>query len=42
MELSGKFTIIAITHRPARTRIAKQLYRVLDGRVELVSTHAEN
>ena len=40
MELAGKFTIIAITHRPAWTRIAKRLYRVLDGQVELVSNHA--
>ena len=40
MELSGKFTIIAITHKPAWTRIAKRLYRVLDGQVELVSNHA--
>lgn len=40
MQLSGKFTIIAITHRPAWTRIAKRLYRVLDGRVELVPANA--
>ena len=40
MELSGKFTIIAITHKPAWTRIAQRLYRVLDGQVELVSNHA--
>ena len=42
MELSGKFTIVAITHRPAWKRIAKRLYRVLDGRVEMVSTNVEN
>jgi ATP-binding cassette subfamily C protein len=42
VKLSGQFTIIAITHRPAWTRIAKRLYRVLDGRVELVSNSAEN
>ena len=40
MELSGKFTIIAITHKPAWTRIAQRLYRVLDGQVEPVSNHA--
>ena len=42
MQLSGKFTIVAITHRPAWTRIAKRLYRVLDGRVELVSTGSKH
>jgi ATP-binding cassette subfamily C protein len=42
LELSGKFTIIAITHKPAWTRIAKRLYRVLDGRVELVANNAES
>jgi ATP-binding cassette, subfamily C, bacterial len=41
MELAGKFTIIAITHKAPWTRIAKRLYRVLDGQVELVSNHAE-
>lgn len=40
IQLSGKFTIVAITHRPAWTRIAQRLYRVLDGRVELVPTKA--
>lgn len=40
MELSGKFPIIAITHKPAWTRIARRLYRVLDGQVEPVSKHA--
>ena len=35
-ELAGKFTIIAITHRPAWTTIAARLYRVAEGRVELV------
>jgi ATP-binding cassette, subfamily C, bacterial len=40
IQLSGKFTIIAITHRPAWTRIAQRLCRVLDGRVELVPTKA--
>ena len=41
MQLSGKFTIIAITHRPAWTRIATRLYRVLDGHVELVSSNEQ-
>ncbi len=36
MELSGKFTIIAITHKPAWTRIAERIYRVSDGHVERV------
>jgi ATP-binding cassette, subfamily C, bacterial len=35
-ELSGKFTIVAITHRPAWTKIAQRLYRVMDGQVEQV------
>ena len=34
--LAGKFTIIAITHRPAWTSIAAKLYRVDGGRVELM------
>jgi ATP-binding cassette, subfamily C, bacterial len=38
-ELAGQFTIISITHKPAWTRIAKRLYRVMDGNVELVPTH---
>ena len=42
LQLSGKFTIIAITHKPAWTRIAKRLYRVLDGKVELVAINAES
>ena len=42
MQLTGKFTIVAITHRPAWTRIASRLYRVLDGRVELVSTDSKH
>jgi ATP-binding cassette, subfamily C, bacterial len=40
LQLAGKFTIVAITHKPAWTRIAQRLYRVLDGKVELVSTVA--
>ena len=32
--LSGKFTIIAITHKPAWTQIADQIYRVSGGHVE--------
>ena len=34
--LRGQYTIIAITHRPAWTRIADRLYRVDDGRVTQV------
>jgi ATP-binding cassette, subfamily C, bacterial len=34
--LSGKFTIIAITHKPAWTRIAERIYRVSEGKVEKV------
>ena len=33
--LRGAYTIIAITHRPAWTKIADRLYRVSDGQVEL-------
>jgi len=36
LELSGKFTIIAITHKPAWTRIAERIYRVSDGHVSEV------
>jgi ATP-binding cassette, subfamily C, bacterial len=38
MELAGKFTIVAITHRPAWTRIAKHIYRVSGGEVERVES----
>ncbi len=31
--LRGSYTIVAITHRPAWTRIADRLYRVAEGRV---------
>jgi ATP-binding cassette subfamily C protein len=41
-QLSGRFTIIAITHKPAWTRIAMRLYRVQDGQVEPVLAHADN
>jgi ATP-binding cassette, subfamily C, bacterial len=34
LELRGKYTIIAITHRPAWTAIADKLYRVDAGRVK--------
>lgn len=34
LSLSGKFTIIAITHKPAWTRIADRIYRVSGGHVE--------
>jgi ATP-binding cassette, subfamily C, bacterial len=36
--LSGKFTIVAITHKPAWTRIAERIYRVSEGKVEQVET----
>jgi ATP-binding cassette, subfamily C, bacterial len=42
MQLSDQFTIIAITHRPAWTRVAKRLYRVMDGQVELVPSLTGN
>ncbi len=34
--LGGTYTIVAITHRPAWKEIASKLYRVKDGRAELV------
>ena len=40
MELSGKFTIVAITHRPAWTRIARNIYRVSEGQVDRVKEPA--
>jgi len=39
--LGNKYTIVAITHRPAWTKIASRLYRVHDGQVEPVSTDAD-
>ncbi|MDE2445029.1 MAG: ABC transporter ATP-binding protein [Alphaproteobacteria bacterium] len=33
LSLAGKFTIVAITHKPAWTRIAHSIYRVSGGRV---------
>jgi ABC-type transport system involved in cytochrome bd biosynthesis fused ATPase/permease subunit len=33
--LAGRYTIIAITHRPAWTAIADRLYEVSGGRVRL-------
>jgi ATP-binding cassette subfamily C protein len=36
--LSGQFTIIAITHRPAWTRLAARLYLVNEGTVQQVAT----
>ncbi len=35
--LAGRYTVIAITHRPAWTRIADRLYEVSSGRVRLSS-----
>jgi len=34
--LGGQYTIIAITHRPAWTRVADRLYRVAAGTVKKV------
>ena len=34
LSLSGKFTIVAITHKPAWTRIAGRIYKVSGGHVE--------
>jgi ATP-binding cassette, subfamily C, bacterial len=34
-ELRGRFTIIAITHRPAWTRVADRLYMLKDGKARL-------
>ena len=31
--LAGRYTIVAITHRPAWTKIAAHIYKVEDGRV---------
>jgi ATP-binding cassette, subfamily C, bacterial len=42
MELSGKFTIVAITHRPAWKRIARHIYMVSDGHVERVESEIRN
>ena len=36
--LRGAYTIVAITHRPAWTRIADRLYRVADGQVTAEET----
>ena len=37
--LRGSYTIIAITHRPAWTRIADRLYSVTEGRIIETQTH---
>jgi ATP-binding cassette, subfamily C, bacterial len=37
-ELRGRYTIIAITHRPAWTRIADRLYALENGKAKLLST----
>ena len=34
-ELRGRYTIVAITHRPAWTRIADRLYTLKDGKAKL-------
>jgi ATP-binding cassette subfamily C protein len=39
--LRGAYTIIAITHRPAWTRVADRLYNVSRGKVALASSPAE-
>jgi ATP-binding cassette, subfamily C, bacterial len=36
-KLRGKYTVIAITHRPAWTRIADRLYLIKDGKAVLQS-----
>jgi ATP-binding cassette, subfamily C, bacterial len=36
MALSGQFTIVAITHRPAWKKIASRVYNVADGSVKRV------
>jgi ATP-binding cassette, subfamily C, bacterial len=38
-ELRGRYTIVAITHRPAWTRIADRLYTLKDGKAELQTAH---
>jgi ATP-binding cassette, subfamily C, bacterial len=38
MALSGQFTIVAITHRPAWKKIAGRVYNVADGSVKRVKT----
>ena len=38
--LGGQYTIIAITHRPAWTKVADRLYRVAAGHVKLVNAAA--
>jgi ATP-binding cassette subfamily C protein len=40
--LSGKFTIVAITHKPAWTRIAERIYRVSEGQVETVEAESHD
>jgi ATP-binding cassette, subfamily C, bacterial len=37
MELAGKFTVVAITHRPAWKRIAKTVYSIADGQAKRVA-----
>ncbi|WP_395684581.1 ABC transporter ATP-binding protein [Aestuariivirga sp.] len=39
--LRGKYTIVAITHRPAWTTIADRLYEIDDGRVLSVESHLQ-
>lgn len=40
-DLGGRYTIVAITHRPAWTTIAGQLYQVTGGRVTAVKPKAQ-
>ena len=37
LDLTGKFTIVAITHKPAWTRIASNIYHVAGGKVEKIN-----
>ena len=39
-QLRGRYTIVAITHRPAWTRIADRLYELEDGKAKLVKASA--
>ncbi|MFT3987568.1 ABC transporter ATP-binding protein [Aestuariivirga sp.] len=41
-DLRGKYTIVAITHRPAWTEIADTLYEISHGRAKLVSSRSSS
>jgi ATP-binding cassette subfamily C protein len=40
--LRGRYTIVAITHRPAWTRVADRLYRVSHGKVTMAETENQS